>query len=78
MLHLGLGKDHLYLFVWSFAYRRMPFGLCNVLATFQRCMMIIFYDMNEKFLEIFMDDFTLYGLTFETCLHNLSLVLQRY
>ena len=55
----------------------MPFGLCNAPATFQRCMMAIFHDMNEKFLEIFMDDFTLYGLTFETCLHNLSLVLQR-
>ena len=49
----------------TFAYRRMPFGLCNAPATFQRCMTAIFSDMTEKFLEIFMDDFTLFGLTFE-------------
>ncbi|XP_062158728.1 uncharacterized protein LOC133866205 [Alnus glutinosa] len=36
----------------TFAYRRMPFGLCNTPATFQRCMMSIFSDMVEKFIEI--------------------------
>lgn len=61
----------------TYAYRRMPFGLCNAPGTFQRCMMATFHDMSEKIMEIFMDDFTIYGLTFETCLHNLSLVLQR-
>ncbi|KAG9442621.1 hypothetical protein H6P81_018475 [Aristolochia fimbriata] len=61
----------------TFAYRRMPFGLCNAPATFQRCMIAIFHDFIEKFMEIFMDDFTLYGLTFETCLKNLDLVLAR-
>ncbi|GJT16618.1 DNA-directed DNA polymerase [Tanacetum coccineum] len=29
----------------TFAYRQMPFGLCNALATFQRSMTAIFYDM---------------------------------
>nr|GEY41398.1 reverse transcriptase domain-containing protein [Tanacetum cinerariifolium] len=32
----------------SFAYRRMPFGLCNAPGTFQRCMMAIFHDMIER------------------------------
>nr|GEZ78406.1 reverse transcriptase domain-containing protein [Tanacetum cinerariifolium] len=32
----------------TFAYRRMPFGLCNALGTFQRCMIAIFHDMIEK------------------------------
>jgi hypothetical protein len=41
----------------TFAYQMMPFGLCNALATFQRCMLSIFSDMVERFLEIFMDDF---------------------
>ncbi|GJZ24912.1 reverse transcriptase domain-containing protein [Tanacetum coccineum] len=35
----------------TFAYRRMPFGLCNAPGTFQRCMMAIFQDMIEKTVE---------------------------
>nr|GEV65253.1 reverse transcriptase domain-containing protein [Tanacetum cinerariifolium] len=42
----------------TFAYRRMPFGLCNAPCTFQRCMMAIFHDMIEKTMEVFMDDFS--------------------
>jgi hypothetical protein len=61
----------------TFAYHRMPFGLCNVLATFQRCMINIFFDMVERFLEIFMDDFSIFGSSFEECLHHLTLVLVR-
>ena len=41
----------------TFAFMRMPFGLCNAPGTFQRCMMAIFSDMVEKTIEIFMDDF---------------------
>ncbi|KAJ9541422.1 hypothetical protein OSB04_027928 [Centaurea solstitialis] len=39
----------------TFAYRRMPFGLCNAPATFQRCMTAIFQDMIEDCMEVFMD-----------------------
>ncbi|WZZ78334.1 hypothetical protein YC2023_098906 [Brassica napus] len=59
----------------TFAYRRMPFGLCNAPATFQRCMMSIFTDMIEDFMEVFMDDFPVYGSSFKTCLDNLCKVL---
>nr|GEU64145.1 reverse transcriptase domain-containing protein [Tanacetum cinerariifolium] len=38
-------------FYGTFAYRRMPFGLCNAPGTFQRCMMAIFHDMIEKTIE---------------------------
>ena len=55
----------------------MPFGLCNAPATFQRCMMDIFYDMVEEFVEIFMDDFSVFGNSFEVCLQNLDRVLAR-
>nr|GEW38997.1 reverse transcriptase domain-containing protein [Tanacetum cinerariifolium] len=41
----------------TFAYRHMPFGLCNAPGTFQRCMMAIFHDMIEETMEVFMDDF---------------------
>ena len=49
----------------TYAYKRMPFGLCNALATFQRCMLSIFNDMMERIMEVFMDDITIYGSTFE-------------
>jgi hypothetical protein len=61
----------------TFACRRMPFGLCNAPATFQRCMVSIFSDYIEHIIEVFMDDFTVYGDSFDNCLHNLTLVLQR-
>ncbi|WJZ89359.1 hypothetical protein VitviT2T_008582 [Vitis vinifera] len=61
----------------TYAYRRMPFGLCNVPATFQRCMLSIFSDMVERIMEVFMDDITIYGGTFEECLVNLEAVLNR-
>nr|GEX71424.1 reverse transcriptase domain-containing protein [Tanacetum cinerariifolium] len=44
----------------TFAYRRMPFGLCNAPGTFQRCMLAIFHDMVEKTMEVFMDDFLVF------------------
>ena len=61
----------------TFAYRRMPFGLCNAPATFQRCMLSIFSDMVERIMKVFMDDITVYGGTFEECLVNLEAVLHR-
>ncbi|GJS44676.1 reverse transcriptase domain-containing protein [Tanacetum coccineum] len=36
----------------TFAYRRMPFSLCNSPGTFQSCMMAIFHDMIKKTMEI--------------------------
>jgi len=61
----------------TFAYRRMPFRLCNAPATFQHCMLSLFSDMVERFLEIFIDDFSIYVDSFDQCLHRLKLVLQR-
>ena len=61
----------------TFAFRRMPFWLCNAPATFQRCMMSMFSDLVEEVMEIFIDDFTVYGSSFEQCLNNLETVLQR-
>jgi hypothetical protein len=49
----------------TFAYRRMPFGLCNAPATFQRCMTAIFSDFIEEIMEVFMDDFSVHGTCFE-------------
>nr|GEW53229.1 reverse transcriptase domain-containing protein [Tanacetum cinerariifolium] len=61
----------------TFAYRRMPFGLCNAPGTFQRCMLAIFHDMVEKTREVFMDDFSVFGNSFENCLSRLDKMFQR-
>src|ERR1044072_2053823 len=60
-----------------FAYRKMSFGLCNAPATFQRCMFAIFSDLVEKCIEVFMDDFSVFGASFDLCLMNLDTVLKR-
>nr|GEU76111.1 DNA-directed DNA polymerase [Tanacetum cinerariifolium] len=56
----------------TFAYRCMPFGLCNAPGTFQRCMLAIFHDMVEKTMEVFMDDFSVFGNSFKNCLSRCS------
>nr|GEV05592.1 reverse transcriptase domain-containing protein [Tanacetum cinerariifolium] len=50
-------------FTWpyrTFAYKRMPFGLCNAPGTFQRCIMAIFHDMIEQTMKVFTDDFSVF------------------
>jgi len=61
----------------NFAFKIMPFGLCNAPATFQRCMMAIFSDMVEQIIEVFMDDFSVFGTSFDDYLAKLALVLER-
>ncbi|GJY22647.1 reverse transcriptase domain-containing protein [Tanacetum coccineum] len=61
----------------TYTYRRMPFRLCNASATFQRCMLAIFHDMIEESVEVFMDNFSVFGNSFEKCLNNLDKMLQR-
>ena len=59
----------------TYAYRRMPFGLCNAQATFQRCMPSIFSNMVEHIMEVYMDDIAVYGESFDECLVHLETVL---
>nr|GEX44001.1 reverse transcriptase domain-containing protein [Tanacetum cinerariifolium] len=61
----------------TFTYRHMPFGLCNAPSTFQRCMMAIFHDMIEKTMEVFMDDYSVFGNSFQSCLSHLERMLKR-
>ena len=45
----------------TFGYRKMPFGLFNAPVTFQRCLMAIFLDLVEEIMDVFIDDFSVYG-----------------
>nr|GEU78978.1 reverse transcriptase domain-containing protein [Tanacetum cinerariifolium] len=55
----------------------MPSGLCNAPRTFQRCMMEFFHDMIVKTMDVFMDDFSVFGDSFSSCLSHLDTMLQR-
>ena len=61
----------------TYTYSRMPFGLCDALTTFQRCMISIFSDMVERILEVFMEDFSIYGDTYNLCLEHSERILKR-
>ncbi|GJY92960.1 reverse transcriptase domain-containing protein [Tanacetum coccineum] len=61
----------------TFAYKRMPFELCNAPATFQRCMTAIFHELINENIEVFMDDFSIFGSSLDHCLKNLEKMLKR-
>ena len=60
----------------TFTFRRMPFGLCNTPTIFQRCMTTIFYDFLSDSLEVFIDDFSVVGDDFDSCLAHLTKILE--
>nr|GEX15987.1 reverse transcriptase domain-containing protein [Tanacetum cinerariifolium] len=50
---------------------------CFLDGTFQRCMMAIFHDMIEKTMEVFIDDFSVFENSFQSCLSHLERMLKR-
>ncbi|GJV70881.1 putative nucleotidyltransferase, ribonuclease H [Tanacetum coccineum] len=62
----------------TFAYKRMPFRLCNAPTTFQRCMTTIFHELVEDSMEVFMDDLSIFGSSFNHYLKNLEKMLKKY
>jgi len=61
----------------KYSYNVLPFGLCNAPATFQREVLAIFADLRPECVKVYMDDFTMYGVTFDDYLNNLEKVLRR-
>ena len=55
----------------------MPFGLCNTPANFQSCMTAIFSYFCDNIVEVFMDNFSVYGKSFGDCLSKLDRFLHR-
>ena len=56
----------------TYAYRVLPFGLCNAPATFQRAVLGIFVDLIHDCVEVYMDEFIVYGNTYSEALDNLE------
>ena len=60
-----------------YEFKVMPFGLCNVPATFQRLMNRVLCDVNWVECLVYIDDTVVIGRTFEQHLSNLGTVLSR-
>ena len=61
----------------TYAYNVFPFGLCDAPATFQRAVLTIFADLIHECVEVYMDDFTVYGGTFDDCLKKLEFFFEK-
>ena len=61
----------------TISFKRRPFGLCNAPAIFKNCMMSLFFDMVKDTIEVYMDDFSVVGDSFDCYLIHLAEVLKR-
>ncbi|GJZ31069.1 reverse transcriptase domain-containing protein, partial [Tanacetum coccineum] len=77
MLERLAGNDY-YCFLDSFSgYFQIPIDPHDQEKTTFTCMMAIFHDMIEKTMEVFMDDFSVFGDSFENYLSYVDKMLQR-
>eukprot|EP00117_Sycon_ciliatum_P025918 scpid18163/ scgid5290/ Retrovirus-related Pol polyprotein from transposon 412; Protease; Reverse transcriptase; Endonuclease len=60
-----------------FHWNRMPFGLCNAPATFQRLMNTVLSDLLGRVCLVYLDDIIVFSTTFEEHLDRLELVFAR-
>ena len=58
----------------TFQYAKMPFGLKNVGATFQRAMDIAFANEKDVFLVVYLDDLTVFSGSDDENLHHLRII----
>ena len=58
-------------------YAKMPFGLMNAGATFQRAMDIAFAEEKDKSMVVCLDDITLFSKKEEEHLKHLEKILQK-
>lgn len=62
----------------TYSFKCMSFRQCDAPSILQRCMMVIFHDMFENFVKIFIDDFSLFAEIFYRCFQNLDGVMVIY
>jgi hypothetical protein len=61
-----------------FEFNKMPFGLCNAPATFERLMEYVLAGLHWKICLVYLDDIIVVGKTFEDMIRNLDQVFQRF
>ena len=63
--------------VGLFQYNMMPFGLCNVPATFEAMRESLLSDLLWEKCLVYLDDVIVFGKTFEQCMSNLEEIFKR-
>jgi hypothetical protein len=61
----------------TFMYDKMPFGLMNVGATFQRDMYVSFLGERDKFMVIYLDDITIFSKSYDEHLQHIEHVFRK-
>eukprot|EP00253_Pinus_taeda_P018495 PITA_18495 len=61
----------------TYAYQKMPFGLINAGATFQRAMDIAFKGLINKTVVVYLDDITVFSKKRSNHLHDLNQIFER-
>eukprot|EP00253_Pinus_taeda_P025277 PITA_25277 len=61
----------------TYAYQKMPFGLINAGATFQRAMDITFKGLINRTVVVYLDDITMFSKERSNHLHDLNQIFQR-
>ena len=78
VVHLNDQEMTTFITPWgTFMYAKMPFGLMNVVATFQRAIDIAFLDEKDRFVVIYLDDITIYSKNDQDHLEHLRRVFQK-
>ncbi len=63
-------------FAGTYQYKRMPFGLCNAPATYQRTLDILLSGFKWQSCLVYVDDVIVYSRTFEDHLDQVQMILQ--
>jgi hypothetical protein len=76
-LQVGMAKTAFTSPFGLYEFNRLPFGLCNAPATFQRLMQAVVGDLMFQILLVYLDDLLVYSSTFEDHLKRLDIILMR-
>ena len=78
LVHLNDQENTTFIIPWgTFMYAKIPFGLMNTGATFQRAMDIAILEEKDRFVVVYLNDITIYSKGYHDHLNHLEQVFQK-